>query len=176
MVAITAGMAHRQKGDVPVHKWDLARIDEAGSWENRYWQIGQIMSIDPYTVQEDDLGDLLPNIMVWKDISALLVENESGNMVGMVTASQLLNHYVTRLTDKSSATVKDIMLRDIPTVTEETLTTDAISIIRKHNITCLPVVTEKNELIGIVTERDLVNVADHFLQEFVANQGQKQTE
>lgn len=167
LIAVTAGLVKRQKKDEPVHKWDLADMTEAGSWVNRYWRIGQVMTRDLYTVQEDDLVDLLPNILVWKNIEQLLVENEEGNFVGIVTASQLLQHYITRLTDKTDVTVKDIMICDVPTVTEETLTTTAISLLRQHNINCLPVVTDNGMLVGAVTEHDFLNVADRFLQEFV---------
>ena len=131
-----------------------------------------VQSIEPrvinslYTGQDDDLGDLLPIIIVWKEIGFLLVENEDGEYVGLVTAQQLLNHYVTRLTEKTGLTVKDIMICDTPTVTEETLTTEAISLLRKHNMVCLPVVREENQLVGVVTERHFLNVADHFLREF----------
>lgn len=170
LIAITAGITKRQKSNKPVHTWDLAQMEEAGSWVNRFGRISQIMSNDLYTVQEDDLVDLLPNIMVWKELDALLVENVDGEYVGMVTASQLLNHYATRLTDKTDITVKDIMICDGPTVTEETPTVNAIHLIRKHNLSCLPVVGDGNCLIGIVTARHFVNVADNFLREFVDSQ------
>lgn len=173
LIAVTAGMVKRQKKNDPVHKWDLAQMDEAGSWVNRYWRIGQVMTRDLYTVQEDDLVDLLPNILVWKNIEQLLVENEDGNFVGIVTASQLLHHYATRLTDKTDVTVKDIMICDVPAVTEETLTTKAISILRQNNINCLPVVNDSGKLIGKVTEHDFLNVADRFLQEFVKDNDKK---
>lgn len=170
LVAITAGISKRQKSNNPVHNWDLAKGEEAGSWTNRFGRISQIMSRDLYTVQEDDLVDLLPNIMVWKELEVLLVENIDGEYVGMVTSSQLLNHYATRMTEKTDLTVKDIMICDIPTIDEDTLTVDAISLLKKHNLACLPVVENGNHLIGKVTERHFVNVADNFLREFVASQ------
>lgn len=108
--------------------------------------------------------------MVWKDLDVLLVENVDGEYVGMVTSSQLLNHYATRLTDKTDITVKEIMICDGPTVTEDTSTVQAIHLIRRHNLSCLPVVGDGNCLIGIVTERHFVNVADNFLREFVDSQ------
>ncbi|HHG85458.1 MAG TPA: hypothetical protein ENJ82_11990, partial [Bacteroidetes bacterium] len=43
IVATTAGIVKRQKSNKPVHKWSKARINEAGSWRNRYWRIEQIM-------------------------------------------------------------------------------------------------------------------------------------
>lgn len=170
-VAITAAMNKRQKSGKPVAKWPKAKIDEAGSWVNRYWRIDQIMSRDLYTVNQDDLIDLVPNIMGWRGIRHVPVENDKGELVGLLTMGRLLHHYTTLIPsdDGSSASVKDIMQSKLVTVTEETLTVDAIAMMRKHDIGCLLVVKNKNKLVGIVTERDFVNVADHFVREFVGN-------
>ncbi|HHG83117.1 MAG TPA: CBS domain-containing protein, partial [Bacteroidetes bacterium] len=111
--------------------------------------------------------DLVANIMSWKKITHLPVENEGGEFVGLVTIRELLRHISTRMPDDAPADVKDIMVSKVPTVQGDTLTTDAISMLRKHDMTCLPVVDEKGKLIGIVTDRDFVNITDHFLQEFV---------
>lgn len=170
IVATTAGIVKRQKTNKPVHKWSKAKINEAGSWKNRYWRIEQIMSRSLYTVREDDLVDLVANIMSWKKITHLPVENPKGEFVGLVTARELLHHISTRLPDDPPASVCDIMVQKVPTVTGDTLTTDAISMLRKNDITCLPVLDGGSKLIGIVTDRDFVNVADHFLHEFVAQE------
>jgi CBS domain-containing protein len=172
LVATTAGIVKRQKGNKPVHKWSKAKIDEAGSWVNRYWRIGQIMSRTLYTVQVDDIVDLAPNIMTWKSISHLPVENSRGEFVGMISVPNLLSYYATRNPKDEPASAGDIMTpkAKLITVTENTLTTEAISLLRKNNITSLPVLSNKGELVGIVTERDFVNVADHFLQEFMDQQ------
>lgn len=170
IVATTAGIVKRQKSNKPVHKWSKAKIDEAGSWVNRYWRIEQIMTRNLYTVQEDDLVDVVPNIMSWKEIHHIPVENEKGEFVGLVTIRQLLEYYVTRLANGEPTPVKAIMATKVHTVTEKTLTTEAISMLRKYNITCLPVLNDDGKLIGIVTEKDFVNVADHFLQEFMHQQ------
>jgi len=69
VVALTAGMMKRQRRNIPVHKWAIAKVDEAGSWVNRYWRIDQIMSTKLYTAKEDDLIDRIPNLMNWKDVS-----------------------------------------------------------------------------------------------------------
>lgn len=168
MLAITAGIAKRQKRNVPVHKWSLAKIGEAGSWINRYWRIDQIMSVNLITVNENDLLDMVPNIMDWRGIRHILVENDKNELVGLLTSGNLIRYYSTRLTDETQeALVKDVMIKNPVTVTPDTLTKDAISLMRKNKIGCLPVVRQKKELIGIVTEHDFVNVADHFLQEFL---------
>ncbi|MEM0997074.1 MAG: glutamate-cysteine ligase family protein [Bacteroidota bacterium] len=172
IVATTAGIVRRQKNNKPVAKWGKARINEAGSWMNRYWRVDQIMSRSLYTVQDEDLIDLVQNIMSWKDITHLPVENAKGEFVGIVTARELLNYYANRMPGDEPVAVKDVMIPKsrVIVIDEDVLTTDAITLLRKNNISCLPVLNAKHELIGIVTERDFVNVADHFLHEFLNGQ------
>jgi predicted transcriptional regulator len=168
MIALTAGMAKRQKTNRPVHRWGLAKIDEAGSWINRYWRIDQIMTREVYTVNQNDLIDLVPNVMNWQNIRHVVVENEKGSLVGLLTSGTLVSHYSACLmSEKHPSKVKQIMIKNPITIQEDALTKDAISLMRKHKIGCLPVLNKKKELVGIVTEHDFVNVADHFLQEFL---------
>jgi len=49
------------------------------------------------------------------------------------------------------------------TVTPETLTLDAIALMRRERVDCLPVVKE-GRLVGIVSERDFINVAGRLLE------------
>jgi CBS domain-containing protein len=172
LVATTAGIVKRQKGIKPVHKWTKAKIGEAGSWVNRYWRIEQIMSSSLYTVQEDDLIDLAPNIMSWKDIHHLPVENARSEFVGMLSVRNLMAYYSKRVPDSETQSVGEIMtpLAKLIVVQEGSLTTEAITLMRKNKLTCLPVLNSKGKLMGLVTERDFVNVADHFLQEFMEQQ------
>jgi CBS domain-containing protein len=175
LVAITAGIIKRQKKGEPVHKWELAEINEAGSWTNRCSSIEQIMSTDLFTVHEDDPIDLAVNIMNWKHINHIPVENEQGELVGLVTSETLLRHYVnsanlleiadTEKNPKLSA-VRDIMIKKPVTVSPETSTVDAVSIMHKNNVGCLPVVKNK-KLVGIVTKRDFMNISAHLIQELL---------
>jgi len=55
--------------------------------------------------------------------------------------------------------VKDIMKLDPVTVSPTTPTLEAIEIMRRSKVSCLPVVEEDNQLVGIITERDLIRVA-----------------
>ncbi len=167
IVALTAGMAKRQKRNVPVHKWSIAKIDEAGSWVNRYWRIEQIMSKDLFTVKSDDLIDMATNLMHWKNISHVPVENDNHELVGIITYSELIKYYSTHpFENQSQVLVKDIMITNPMSIGVDVLTIDAINKMKKNGISCLPVIGEENVLVGIVTEHDFVNVADHFLQEF----------
>lgn len=165
LVAITAAIVHRQKKGKPVYQWKLAKLTEAGNWINKFLRVEQIMSTELFTVQEDDLIDLVANIMDWKHIRHVPVENENGSLVGLITSGILLKHYGKTLERLQNFTpVKEIMIHDPIYTTPETLTTDAIKVMRKNKIGCLPVV-KGDKLVGIVTEHDFVKISARLLEQ-----------
>jgi CBS domain-containing protein/gamma-glutamylcysteine synthetase len=170
LVAVTAGMLKRSRSGKPVHQWDLPQIDEAGSWINYYWKVEQIMSKDLYTVSEEDPISFAINVMNWRQIRHLPVENTKGELTGLVTMELLLQKFdILTSPEGESLTVRDVMITKVITTTENTLTVDAIALMEKNRISCLPVVNSSKHLVGIVTEHDFLNVANHFLHEFVKN-------
>ncbi|HEX6290365.1 MAG TPA: CBS domain-containing protein [Herpetosiphonaceae bacterium] len=60
--------------------------------------------------------------------------------------------------------VRDRMMTPPKTITQETLFNTALQIMRSGTIRRLPVVDPQGRLLGIVTERDLLRVADHYFQ------------
>jgi CBS-domain-containing membrane protein len=54
-------------------------------------------------------------------------------------------------------TAKDIMTKDVVTVKPETSIEELASLLVKHQISGVPVLDEKGELYGIVTENDLIS-------------------
>ena len=54
--------------------------------------------------------------------------------------------------------IEDIMTKDVITVNKETTIQEAIRIIVENNITGLPVVNNKMQLLGIVSEKDVMTL------------------
>ena len=52
--------------------------------------------------------------------------------------------------------IEDIMTKDVITVNKETTIKEAIRIIVENNITGLPVVDKKMQLVGIISEKDVM--------------------
>lgn len=52
--------------------------------------------------------------------------------------------------------VKEIMNRDVITVTEENTVEDVIKLLLEHNISGVPVINEEKKVVGIVTEGDII--------------------
>jgi CBS domain-containing protein/gamma-glutamylcysteine synthetase len=155
-VSITRALHTNESTGAPVHLWpDLESSHSDG--HKHFYLVNQIMDSDIATVQEDDLVELALNIMVWRNVRYVAVENDKHQLVGLL-ASRIL---VRLLKEgwQEHLTVGDVMVRDIVTVPPDMPTGDAIALLSQRNIGCLPVVSE-DRLIGMVTERDIVKITD----------------
>ena len=127
------------------------------------------MTTDLFTVNEDELVDLVACLMDWEHIRHVPVEDPRHRLVGLVCHRSFLRLMAQGKggTKENQIPVSEVMHKEVITVTPETQTLDAISLMKRHKIGCLPVV--KNEkLVGIVTERDFMNVAAQSLEEVLA--------
>jgi len=162
--ALTVGTLVRQKSNEPVHDWSLARLDESDDWRHSYKTVGQFMTKDLFTVRPDDLVDLAANLMDWKHIRHVPVEDEEGHLVGLVSHRGLVRLLAGGPPAQGAAVAVRSIMRAAPvTVTPETKTLDAIQVMREHRVGCLPVVS-RGKLVGILTERDLIDVAANLLE------------
>lgn len=177
LVATTAANYKRQRAGDPVHTWDLATLSEAGSWINFYSRIDQIMSTDLFAVNEDDYVDLVLSIMDWKKVRHVPVENSEGELVGLITSGLLVNYLFTnREKTIERVSIRDIMIKKPHYVKPETLTKDALKLMKDEKVGCLPVVRNK-KLVGIVTEHDFVDVSHQLLKElYLKKDSQKQAQ
>ncbi len=146
----------RQRGGAPVHTWEPASLAETGDWRSSYLRVGQFMTTDLFTVRPEDLVDLAAAVMDWEHIRHVPVEDNEGRLVGLVSHRTLLR-LVGKRGDQPVA-VRDIMKRETVTATPDTPTLEAIQLMRKHHVGCLPIV-RGDKLVGIITERDLIDVA-----------------
>jgi CBS domain-containing protein/gamma-glutamyl:cysteine ligase YbdK (ATP-grasp superfamily) len=155
---LTSTILARQKEDHPVHEWKLAEASELTDWSQSYQTVGQFMSTDLFTVRPDDLVDLAASLMDWRHIRHVPVEDEDGRLVGLVTHRGLLRllSHGSNAPRVSSLTVREIMKPNPISVSSTTPTLEAIEIMRRDGIGCLPVV-DNNQLVGIVTSYDFLN-------------------
>jgi len=164
MSALTAATIERQRDGAPVHKWPLARIDEAHNWKNFNHRVEQYMTTELFTVHEDEVVDLVANVMDWKHVRHVPVENDEGKLVGLVSYRSLLRLLARDLPTNRQrpVPVSEIMQKVVVTCSPETTTLDAIRLMRQKRVACLPVVTD-GRLVGIVSERDFLRVAGEML-------------
>ena len=157
LVAVTAGMSRRQQKGRPVHTWDLPKVEEAGYWQNRYQTIEQIMTTELFTVLEDDPVKLVAQMMKWRNIRHVPVENKKGEFCGVISCKSLL------LNDEKKDSAKDIISEHLVPIHPSTQTMEAIQLMKKESVDCLPVLVGK-QLVGLVTEKDFIEVAAAYLK------------
>jgi len=173
VASITEGMYQRQKSGIPVYKWKLADFKEAGAWTSKYLYIHQVMTSDLITVGKDELIDLVKNLMLWSKIHHVPVEDDNGELLGIISTDTLLSYFsYDRDAADNVLMAGDIMDKDPITISPETLTTDAIQLMGKHELTCLPVVVDK-KLVGLFTESDYIKFSGYIMQEM--NEGDKKS-
>ena len=169
---LTSAMLARQKQGQPVHIWSTIEEPDAGEWEEGYRTVGQFMSTDLFTVSPDDLIDLAASVMDWRHIRHVPVENQEGQLVGLVTHRGLLRmlaHGNRKSSGGSATTVGEVMISNPVTVSPTTSSLEAIEIMRSNRVGCLPVV-ESDQLVGIVTSYDFLEAsAKLFQQHFAAH-------
>ena len=166
MRILTAATIERQATTEPVHTWKLARADEVPDWRPSYERVGQFMTTDLFTLHPGDIVDLAANVMDWERIRHIPVEDDEGRLVGIISDRLLLRllaqGYGKR--DHGPVVIRDVMKPDPVTVGPETPTLDAMRLMQTRKVGCLPVI-EKDRLVGLITERDLIDVSAQLLEE-----------
>ena len=172
LAAVTAGAVAREQSGAPCHEWTDADIREAGGWRLPYERIEQVMTTSLFTVHEEELVDMVAFLMARKRIRHVLVEDEQHGLVGMVSYRSVLRLMAEGFdpTLGEAPPVRDIMERNPVTVTPETPTLDAIDIMREHQVSSLPVVSD-GKLVGIVSESDFIPLAYDLLGERLGRGG-----
>jgi len=171
--ALAQSLVEQQVSEKPAHEWALASIAEESAWEAHYELVGQYMSTDLFTVNEDEVVDMVAAVMQWQHVHHVPVEDTSHRLVGLVTRRAFLRLLAKGiLAEDTAIAVRDIMTTDLIVISPATTTLEAIRLMREHQISGLPVV-EDGHLVGMVTERDFMHIARDLIEERLASKPDK---
>lgn len=165
--ALVAATVSRQRSGEPGHTWKIGELEEAGGWKPSFLRVEQYMATDLLTANEDEPIELVANLMDWHKVHHIPVEDNQHRLVGLVSHRPLLRFLANNKNpDDKPIPVREVMQTNLITVDRSTSTMDAIALMRKHGIACLPVVQD-GQLIGIVTEHDFMKIAGQLLEEML---------
>ena len=167
--ALTDAMLTNQRSGAPVHKWELAKVSEgAESWRQSFATAGQVMSTYLFSVRPEDIIDLPANLMDWHQVRHVPVEDKDGRVIGLVSHRAILRIFARGEEGRrKDLLVRDIMREDPVTAEVETPTTELIELMRRHRVSCLPILGPNKRLVGLVTERDLMAISSRLLEAFL---------
>jgi CBS domain-containing protein/gamma-glutamylcysteine synthetase len=166
---ITAATIKNQKNNQPVHTWDLPSANDLEDYRPSRLKVEEFMGTDLITAQKDDIVELAAEIMEWRKIRYMPVENNKGELVGLISGRLLLRHFAKKdpINADKPTTVSDLMIEKPITTSPETTILDAMAKMREHKIGCLPVVKGK-ELVGIITEMDFLRITQRLMERLEA--------
>jgi CBS domain-containing protein/gamma-glutamyl:cysteine ligase YbdK (ATP-grasp superfamily) len=162
--ALTQAMLSNQASGEPVHRWKAVAAAPPDS-PAEYRTVEQIMSTDLFTVRPYDLVNLAASIMDWEKIRHIPVEDDDGNLVGLISHRDLLKllAHSANLDRTASVPVHMIMKQDLLTAAPSMSVLEALQLMRKHQIGCLPVLQNK-KLVGILTVYDFLALSATMLE------------
>lgn len=132
--------------------------------------LAQVMTTRLLTVRECDSMEMVHRIFQKHDIHHVPVENEKGELAGIVSRSDFLkisfgmslfnnperDNYNTAL--YKSMLVRDVMTKMVVALSPRDTVRVAANIFRENLFHAIPI-TEKERIVGIVTTYDLLNFA-----------------
>lgn len=154
LIALTKGIYGNQQNTLPVSNWPM--IEVKSNLRTNALLAGQLMSTHLFTVNENDLATMATSIMRWKNIHHVPVLNDQQQLCGLLTWSHITEHLRAN-TDSSELKVRDLMVKEVMTVTPDTEMETVFQTLEKHRIGCLPVLKEDN-LVGIITRNDMSTI------------------
>lgn len=135
-------------------EWDIAKLIEGHSTGI---QVRQIMQKPLIAKEEWPVFDVA-QIMVGSRVRRLPVVKH-GIITGIVTPTDILKHIMANGGKiKADAQIRSIMIKDIVPVGPRTDIGEAVALMADYQLGGLPVVSEDHELLGIITEKDIVDV------------------
>lgn len=165
LLGLTACILKNQTKDKPVHEWKLAGLDVLVGSEVTELSVEEFMSMDLITVRADDIIELAATIMEEQHLRYVPVEDDKGHLVGLISQRMLMKRRNQNAMwhKKKSVKVKDVMVEDIVTITPDATINEAIELMRKHEIGCLPVVVGES-LVGAISEHEFLNITNRLLK------------
>jgi CBS domain-containing protein len=148
-----------QAQNLPVHQWEILNQNISMKKLPSEIIIEECMDKNLFTVRPEDIIQLATDMIDWQKIRYILVENEDGQLVGLVSSRNLLkglNRHVYH-SENIPTTIREIMISNPFTISSSAPLSEGLEIMSKYKIGCLPVL-ENDKLVGIITEQTYLNV------------------
>ena len=126
--------------------------------QDRLNQAGILPSIDevmlkPVTSSPDrGLAEAIKTMHKYH-VDSLLVIDQDKKFLGIAKALDIQQNY-----KNENLTLRDVMVQDVPTISNDKSLNQAIELISEHHVAYLPVFSPANQVLGVITRASLVDV------------------
>jgi len=121
-------------------------------------RVGDVMTKEVIVLP---MGNKVPEaakLMQEHSIGSVIVVDEEGKAKGIITERDIITKIVAKDEHPSKVKVDAVMSKPLRVITPDVSIEEASSSMRDNRIKRLPVVNEKKELIGIISEGDIMRV------------------
>jgi len=144
---LTKAMCKNQGDSLPIHEWSDIEVAEKKIPESK--TVSDVMTTHLFKMNEEDCAALALAIMDWNNINHIPIENDQGELTGLITSSYLATLDV----DLNQSFAKDIMVKDVITMPPTATLSEAAEMLETKNIGCLPI-CDHGSVIGILSKKD----------------------
>lgn len=165
LTVMTAAILKNQSEEKPVHTWPMPEVTDLKEYRPAKLKVSEFMETDLFTVHKDDLIELVAELMDWRKVRYMPVEDSKGNLSGLITLRKLLRFFTqkNRFNGVEATMVKDIMIENPITIGPDATILEAMKTMREKKLGCLPVV-KAGELVGIITEMDFLRISGRLIE------------
>lgn len=158
-------LQNQQTGD-PVHTWPLPQLNDYKLNNMIAYTVSEAMITDVFTVRQEDVIELVAEMMIWKHIKQVPVENSRGKIVGIVSYKQIIEAFLRQKHEGAeNITVKQIMDKNPTIIQEETPIREAINLMIDNRSEALIIANEENELLGILSDLEIMGMINRYLKD-----------
>ncbi len=168
-IALTREYWEKQRSGLPVADWSITPLRPIVELNLMQQRVDQMMSTDLITVSELDLLALALQIMWWRNIQHLPVEDTHGQIIGLLSRGDFLTEFrrmeweylkgldaiqPKSVTNDMETLCGDRMVRDPICIAPYNTVREAKELMLEKRIGSLPVV-KRAKLLGIITKKDI---------------------
>ena len=141
----------RQGGIGIIHRF--LTIEEEANQVLKVKRSGSVMIENPYQISHDKSIEEAIDLMNEKEVSGLLVVDSDSKLTGILTERDVLFEPI-----NSKKLVSELMTKDVISSNENTSLDEAKDILKNQRIEKLPLVDDKNQIAGLYTTQDILNI------------------
>jgi len=121
--------------------------------------IREVMTADPVCVSERDSIREVARIMAREDTGVVPVV-DGKKVIGMITDRDIVVRLVAEGKDPANAHVNEAMTKSVRAVKENDTVNDVLDVMSGSQVRRVPVINDRNEIVGIVSMKDLADTGN----------------
>ena len=120
-------------------------------------KVGEVMRKNVVTASLESTVSEAASLMKKYNVGSVIVL-DNGKAVGILTERDIVRNVVAEGKNPAAVKIKEVMSRPLRVITLEVTLEDSAKLMKKFGVRRLPVINERGELVGIITENDIMKL------------------